>query len=153
MHIIIHHHWAASVRWLGEGMYCAVLCQIVFLQYLTRLSLHDSTAWLVSRVVWSPSGVTRGPSVVLKAVDLPCPGETTSFFSHCWLCVWLLWQDCFWRDQVVWRMPLSLPWFFIVSLCPGSFPRGWSVATGIYGYLSRTVSFWLILNLRNLKVT
>ena len=38
-----------------------------------------STAWLVSLVVfsfllWSPSGDTRGPSVVFEAVDMPCPG-------------------------------------------------------------------------------
>ena len=37
-----------------------------------------STAWLVSLVVfschWSPSGDTRGPSVVFKAVNMPCPG-------------------------------------------------------------------------------
>ena len=25
-------------------------------------------------VIWSPSGHTRGPSVVFKAVDMPCPG-------------------------------------------------------------------------------
>ena len=25
-------------------------------------------------VIWSPSGDTRGPSVVFKAVDMPCPG-------------------------------------------------------------------------------
>ena len=37
-----------------------------------------STVWLVPLssllVLWSPSGDTRGPSVVLEAVDIPCPG-------------------------------------------------------------------------------
>ena len=38
-----------------------------------------STDWLVSLLVfschiWSPSGDTRGPSVVFEAVDMPCPG-------------------------------------------------------------------------------
>ena len=31
----------------------------------------------------------------------------------------------------VWRMPSSLPWFFVVSLCPGSFPWDCSVAPGM----------------------
>ena len=44
-----------------------------------------STAWLVSLVVFSchmvsPSGGTRGPSVVFEAVDMPCPGPF--HFSH-----------------------------------------------------------------------
>ena len=53
-----------------------------------------STAWLVSLVVfschnllWSPSGDTRGPSVVFEAVDMPCPGP---FFSQCKLYLCLL---------------------------------------------------------------
>ena len=37
------------------------------------------------------------------------------------------WQGCFWRYPGVWRMPPSLPWFFVVSLCPGSFT--WGVCT------------------------
>ena len=42
-----------------------------------------STAWLVSPVVFScrsPSGDTRGPSVVFEAVYMPCPGPF--HFSH-----------------------------------------------------------------------
>ena len=47
-----------------------------------------STAWLVSLVVfschnmclWSPSGNTRGPSVVFEADDMPCPRPF--HFSH-----------------------------------------------------------------------
>ena len=31
-------------------------------------------------VIWSPSGETRGPSVVFDAVDMPCPGPF--HFSH-----------------------------------------------------------------------
>ena len=31
-------------------------------------------------VIWSPSGGTRGPSVVFEAVDMPCPGPF--HFSH-----------------------------------------------------------------------
>ena len=37
------------------------------------------------------------------------------------------WKCCFWRYPGVWRMPPSLPWFFVVSFCPGSFPWGCSV--------------------------
>ena len=32
-------------------------------------------------VIWSPSGDTRGPSVVFEAVNMPCPGPF--HFSHC----------------------------------------------------------------------
>ena len=31
-------------------------------------------------VIWSPSGDTRGPSVIFEAVDMPCPGPF--HFSH-----------------------------------------------------------------------
>ena len=33
-----------------------------------------TTAWLVSLVISSPNGDTRGPPVVFEAVDMPCPG-------------------------------------------------------------------------------
>ena len=32
-------------------------------------------------VMWSPSGDTRGPSVVFEAVDMPCPGPFYSSHS------------------------------------------------------------------------
>ena len=50
---------------------------------LGRLSI----AWLVSLIVfschilWSPSGDTRGPSVVFEAVDMPCPGPFPFSYS------------------------------------------------------------------------
>ena len=44
-----------------------------------------STAWPVSLVIffviWSSSGDTRGPSVVFKAVDMPCPGSFHCSYS------------------------------------------------------------------------
>ena len=46
-----------------------------------------STAWLVSLIVfschtlWSPSGDTRGPSVVFEVVDIPCPGPFRFSYS------------------------------------------------------------------------
>ena len=68
--------WAkASTCRLQVTLSCAVLCQIVSLQYLSRSSLHR-LAGLPCRLVlslWSPSGNTRGPSVVFEAVDMPCP--------------------------------------------------------------------------------
>ena len=32
-------------------------------------------------VIWSPSGDTRGPSVVFEAVDMPCPGPFRVSYS------------------------------------------------------------------------
>ena len=90
MAFIIIGHWAAVVSsgWanalacrLQVSLSCAVLCQIVSLQYLSRPSLHR-LAGLPCRlfVSWSQSGDTQSPSVVFKAVDMPCPG--TFHFSH-----------------------------------------------------------------------
>ena len=75
--------WAkASACRLQVSLSCAVLCQIVSLQYLSRSSLHR-LAGLCCRIflsLWSPSGNSRGPSVVFEAVDMPCPGPF--HFSH-----------------------------------------------------------------------
>ena len=75
--------WAkASACRLQITLSCAVLCHIVSLQYLSRSSLHR-LAGLPYRLfvsLWSPSGDTRGPSVVFEAVDTPCPGPF--HFSH-----------------------------------------------------------------------
>ena len=65
------------------------------------------------------------------------------------------WQGCFWRYHGVWRMPPSLRWFFVVSLCPGSFPIGcivvpstrslghflWAHYWRLEGCLSTTINF------------
>ena len=79
------HHYAAVVSRGGAKasacrfqitLSCAFLCHIVSLQYLSRSSLHR-LAGLPCRLflsLWSPSGDTRGPSVVFEAVDMPCPG-------------------------------------------------------------------------------
>ena len=89
-----HRHWAAVVShgWakasacrlsgLHVSLYCAVLCQIVVFQYLSRSSLHR-LAGLPCRhllAILSPSGDKRGPSVVFEAVDMPWPGPF--HFSH-----------------------------------------------------------------------
>ena len=71
--------WAkASACRLQVSLSCAVLFQIVSLQYLSRSSLHRLAGlpcrlFLSYYFLWSPSGNTRGPSVVFEAVDMPCP--------------------------------------------------------------------------------
>ena len=74
--------WAkASSCRLQVSLYCAVLCHIVSLQYLPKSSLYR-LADLPCRIFlsWSPSGDTRGPSVVFEAVDMAFPGP--SHFYH-----------------------------------------------------------------------
>ena len=84
-----HHHWAAIVSpvWakasacrLQVRLSCAVLCQIVSLQFLFMSSLH-CWAGLPCRL-FSSCGDTRGPSVVFEAVDVKCHSHD-HFFSHC----------------------------------------------------------------------
>ena len=76
------HGWAkASACRLQVSLSCAILCHIVSLQYLSRSSLYRLAG--LPRLflsLWSPSGDTRGPSVVFEAVDVPCPGLLN--FSH-----------------------------------------------------------------------
>ena len=85
-----HHHYAAVVSrgWVKASacrlqitLSCAVLCHIVSLQYLSRSSLHR-LAGLPCRIFLSYGlqVVTRGPSVIFEAVDMPCPGPF--HFSH-----------------------------------------------------------------------
>ena len=61
---------------LQVSLSCAVLCQIVSLQYLSRSSLHRlaSLPCHIFLSLWSPSGDKRGLSVVFEADDMPCPG-------------------------------------------------------------------------------
>ena len=73
----------ASVYRLQVSLSCTALCHIVSPQYLSMSSLHR-LAGLVSLVIFScrmvsASGDTRGPSVVFKAVDVPCPGPLNFF--------------------------------------------------------------------------
>ena len=102
---IVHHHnhhWAAVVSrcWakasacrLQVSLCCAVLRQIVSLQYLPGLSLRR-LAGLPCRMVskwWHARSISR-----LWGSWCAHP-RTTSFFSHCWLCLWLLsspWPRC-----------------------------------------------------------
>ena len=77
--------WAkASACLLQVSLSCAVLYQMVSLQYLSRSLFTACPGRLFSLssflVIWSPSGDTGGPSVVFKAVDVPCPGPF--HFSH-----------------------------------------------------------------------
>ena len=78
------------VLWLGEGLSMSspndpVLCcplpyrdAPVFVQVVSPpLGWSPLSSFLV---IWSPSGDTRGPSVVFEAVDMPCPGPF--HFSH-----------------------------------------------------------------------
>ena len=72
------------VPWLGEGLSMLspnypVLCfplpyrvAPVFVQVVSpSLGWSPLSSFLV---IWSPTGDTRGPSVVFEAVDMPCPG-------------------------------------------------------------------------------
>ena len=69
--------WAkASACRLQMTLSCAVLCHYrvapVFVQVVSPPhGWSPSSSFLVT---WSPSGDTRGPSVVFEAVDMPCPG-------------------------------------------------------------------------------
>ena len=78
------------VPWLGESFSMTspdypVLCRLlpyrvvpVFVQVVSPpLGWSPLSSFLV---IWTPSGDTRGPSVVLEAVDMPCPGPF--LFSH-----------------------------------------------------------------------
>ena len=49
--------------------------KIVLLQYLSRSSLRrlDGLRFRRFLSLWSPSGDSRGQSVVFKTVDMPCP--------------------------------------------------------------------------------
>ena len=74
---VVSHGWAkASACRLQVSLSCAVLCQIVSLQYLARSSLHclAGLPCHLFLLLWCPSGDTRGPSVFFEAVDMPLPG-------------------------------------------------------------------------------
>ena len=82
-----HHSSSLGSRcvpWLGEGLSMLspnypVLCfplpyrvAPVFVQVVSpSLGWSPLSSFLV---IWSPTGDTRGPSVVFEAVDMPCPG-------------------------------------------------------------------------------
>ena len=107
--LAIHHHSSLGSRcvpWLGEGLgmpsqNCPVLCW--HLPYLVVpvfvLVVSPPLGWSPLSyflVTWSPSGDTRGSSVVFESVDMSCPGQF-HFFSQCTLYLWLLsspWPRC-----------------------------------------------------------
>ena len=78
------------VPWLGKGLSLSspnypVLCcppsyrvAPVFVQVVSPPLGWSPLSYFL--VIWSPSGDTRGPSVVFEAVDMPCPGPF--HFSH-----------------------------------------------------------------------
>ena len=67
-----HHHWAAVVSRGWAKASADTICQMVSLQVVSSpLGWSSLSSFLV---IWSPSGDTRGPSVVFEAVDVPCPG-------------------------------------------------------------------------------
>ena len=84
-----------SVPWLGEGLSMPspsypVLCfplpdrvAPVFVQVVSPPLGSPPLGWSPLSsflVIWSPSGDTRGPSVIFEAVDMPCSGPL--HFSH-----------------------------------------------------------------------
>ena len=78
------------VPWLGKGLSlsstnypvlcCPLPCRVapVFVQVVSPPLGWSPLSYFL--VIWSPSGDTRGPSVVFEAVDVPCPGPF--HFSH-----------------------------------------------------------------------
>ena len=71
------------VPWLGEDIsmpspnYPVLCCPLPY-----RVAPVFFRSLLSSfLVIWSPSGGTRGPSVVFEAVDMPCPGPFHFFHS------------------------------------------------------------------------
>ena len=88
-----HHHWAAVVSRgsvkasacrLQVCLYCAVLCQIVSLQYFVQL-IYPLLGWSPLSsflVIWSPSGDSRGPSVISEAVFCPGPFHFSHIADH-----------------------------------------------------------------------
>ena len=97
LHVQFLYHASSSsslgsrcVPWLGEGLSMLspnypVLCfplpyrvAPVFVQVVSpSLGWSPLSSFLV---IWSPTGDTRGPSVVFEAVDMPCPGPFHFFF-------------------------------------------------------------------------
>ena len=93
LHYTYHHSSTLGshcVPWLGEGLsmpssnYPVLCCPLsyrvapVFVQIASPpLGWSPLSSFLV---IWSPSGDTRGPSVVFETVDMPCPGPF--HFSH-----------------------------------------------------------------------
>ena len=105
------------VLWLGEGLsmsspnYPVLCCPLpyhvapVFVQVVSPpLGWSPLTSFLV---IWSPSGVARGPSVVFEAVDMPCPGP-----FHCSHSVDYIYEFCPLPNP---DAPHNLPF---MSLCP-----------------------------------
>ena len=82
----LHHHSSSlgsrCITWLGEGLnmpspYYRSVCsplpyRVASSIYPGRLSTDGWSPLLYFLVIWSPSGDTRGPSVVFEAVDMPC---------------------------------------------------------------------------------
>ena len=79
------------VPWLGKGLsmlsqnYPVLCCPLpyrvapVFVQVVSPpLGWSPLSSFLV---IWSPSGDTRGPSVVFEAVDMQCPGPFHFFLT------------------------------------------------------------------------
>ena len=114
-------HWVAilSCGWakasscrLQVSLSCAVICQIVSLQYLSRSSLH-CLAGLPCRLFWS-----YGLQVVTREVHrsslrqlIFAQTRTTSFFSHCWLFLTSLWPRC-------WSFcPCTRCWAYFFPFC------------------------------------
>ena len=91
----IHHHSSLGSRcvpWLGEYLstpspnYPVLCCPLpyrvapVFVQVVSPPRGWSPLSSFL--VIWSPSGGTRGPSVVFEAVDMPSPGPFHFSHSH-----------------------------------------------------------------------
>ena len=54
--------------------FCLTASLVAFCVAFQKGRSRPTYVRLVSLVVWSPNGDTRGPSIVFEAVDDPCPG-------------------------------------------------------------------------------
>ena len=125
--VIIHHnHWAtvvsrgwakASACCLQVSMSCAVLCHIVSLQYLSRSSLHR---WLVSLVVFSCHNMVskwwHARLIGRRLGGWYALLRTISFFSQCWLYLWLLsspWPRCWSFYPCMWCWAYFFPFWSV----------------------------------------
>ena len=105
-----------SVPWLGEDLsmpspglpiiLCCLLPDRIAPVLVQVVSPPLGSGWspLSSFLVrWTPRGDTRGPSVVFKPVDMPCPGPL-----HCSYSV----------DYILWRLSSPWPrcWYFYPSM-------------------------------------
>ena len=93
-------------------------------QMLVLLSVNVMLSILLSILVCAAASLF---CACLVSVQVSAPYDIAGSTQELYTCLFRQMQGCFWRYSGVLHMTPSLPWFFVVSLCPGSFPWGCSV--------------------------